>query len=60
LLSSEEGGGVPLLVLPVGLTAQALSVRFYEAREYLPLALRPLRLIERVGDNERWSFVIDQ
>jgi hypothetical protein len=60
LLPSEEGGGVPLLVLPVGLAAQALSVRFYEAREYLPLALRPLRLIERVGDNERWSFVIDQ
>ena len=35
-------------------------MRFYEAREKSPLALRLLDLLDRGGDNEHWSLTADQ
>ena len=49
----------PSVILPVGLPARALSIRFYEARGQSPLTLRLHELMERSGDNERWSLAVD-
>ena len=57
LLSQENGDSS--VFLPAGLQARALSIRFYEGREQSLLGLRLLNLIERGGDNERWSIAID-
>jgi len=48
------------VILPVGLPARALSIRFYEARAQSPLTLRLLAMMERSGDNERWSLATDR
>jgi hypothetical protein len=50
----------PSVILPVGLAVRALSIRFYEARTQSPLSLRLLELMERSGDNERWSLATDR
>ena len=47
----------PSVILPVGLPARTLSMRFFEARTQSPLTLRLDELVERSGDNERWSLV---
>jgi hypothetical protein len=57
LLSQENGDSS--VFLPVGLQARALSIRFYEGREQSNLGLRLLSLVERGGDNERWSIAVD-
>jgi hypothetical protein len=54
-LSAEGEGSSSSLVLPAGLPARALSIRFYKPRAKSPLDLRLLDLIERGGDYERWS-----
>ena len=51
---------VPSVILPVGLPARALSIRFYDARAQSPLTLRLLELMERSGDSERWSLAMDR
>jgi hypothetical protein len=60
MLPEEEGGSPPSVFLPAGLPPRALSIRFHEALEQSPLRLRLLDLLERGGDNERWSFASDQ
>jgi len=50
----------PMVILPVGLPARALSIRFYAARVQSPLSLRLLEMVERSGDNERWSLALDR
>lgn len=57
LLSQENDDNS--VFLPVGLQARSLSIRFYEGREQSLLGLRLLSLIERGGDNERWSIAVD-
>jgi hypothetical protein len=57
LLSQENGDSG--LFLPPGLQARGLSIRFYEGREQSLLGLRLLNLVERGGDNERWSIAVD-
>ena len=60
LLPAKAEDGVSSVILPLGLPAHALSMRFYEAREKSPLALRLLDLLERGGDIEHWSLSSDQ
>ncbi len=60
LLPAKLEDGSASVVLPLGLPAHALSMRFYEAREKSPLALRLLDLLDRGGDNECWSLTADQ
>ena len=48
------------VVLPVGLPARALSIRFQEARSQSLLSLRLHELLDRSGDNERWSLATDR
>ena len=48
------------VVLPVGLPARALSIRFLEARSQFPLTMRLHELLDRSGDNERWSVATDR
>ena len=55
-LLPADAGMSPSVVMPMGLPARALSIRFYEALEQSPLTLRLQTLIERSGDNERWSL----
>lgn len=55
---SQENGDI-CVFLPVGLPARALSIRFYEGRDQTLLGLRLLSLIERGGDNERWTTAVD-
>jgi len=50
----------PSVILPVGLPARTLSMRFFEARTQSPLTLRLDELMERSGDNERWSLATDR
>jgi hypothetical protein len=57
ILTQENGDRT--VFLPVGLQARALSIRFYDGREQSLLGLRLLSLIERGGDNERWSIAVD-
>lgn len=56
LLAQENGDSS--VFLPAGLQARALSIRFFEGREQSLLELRLLSLIERSGDNERWSIAV--
>jgi len=60
LLPAKLEDGLSSVVLPLSLPTHALSIRFYEAREKSPLALRLLDLQERGSDNERWSLTSDQ
>ena len=59
LLTGREEGSTPLVVLPIGLPARALSFRFFEAREQSLIALRLVENLGRGGDIERWSAAID-
>ena len=53
-LLQEDGAQPASVVLPAGLHARALSIRFHEAKGQTPLKLQLSELIERGGDNERW------
>ncbi|MFZ4535952.1 hypothetical protein [Propionivibrio sp.] len=55
LLPATEGGNPASVLLPVGVPARSLSIRFYEAQKHTLLALGLADCNERGGDNERWS-----
>ena len=57
LLAGAEASSVSSsIILPAGLAARALSMRFFDAREHALLGLRLVNLLERGGDNECWSL----
>lgn len=45
------------VLLPVGLSARAQTISFYDAQGQSPVALRLGDLLERGGDSERWACV---
>ena len=54
-LLQGEGAQPASVILPAGLHARSLSIGFREARGQTPLKFQLTALIERGGDNERWS-----
>ncbi len=56
LLPADEAGNSASVFLPAGLASRAASIRLHEGRTQSPLKLQLGELIERGGDNERWSL----
>ena len=50
-----DAEGASTIVVPVGLPARSLSIRFIDAREHETVALQLVDLVERGSDHERWS-----
>ncbi|WP_153111106.1 hypothetical protein [Propionivibrio limicola] len=59
LLPNQPGGSSATVILPEGVSARALpqSIRIVDALNESTLALQLGALLERSGDNERWSLV---
>jgi len=56
LLPAGKDGSAATLVLPAGLAARALSIRFFDARTQSPFPLKPVECIRRGSDNESWAL----
>ena len=56
LFPAGDDGAPPSVVVPAGVPARALSVRFYASGEQTPFGFRLAANLERGGDNERWSL----
>ena len=56
LFPAGDDGVLPSVVIPAGLPARALSVRFYASGEETPFGFRLADNVERGGDSERWSL----
>ncbi len=56
LLPADDAGNSASVFLPAGLASRASSIRLHEGRTQSPLKLQLGELMERGGDNERWSL----
>ena len=56
LLPAGDDGAPPAVVVPAGVPARGLSVRFFSSGEQTPFGFRLSENIERGGDNERWTL----
>ena len=56
LLHAPEGGSSNSMIVPAGLPARALAIRFFKDRAQTPLDLHLAEFAERGTDHERWTL----
>lgn len=56
LLHAPEDGSPNSMIVPAGLPARALAIRFFKDRAQTPLDLRLAGFAERGADHERWTL----
>jgi cyclic-di-GMP-binding protein len=56
LLRAPEDGRALAMLVPTGLPARSLGIRFFKDREEAPLALGLADVVERGADYERWAL----